>query len=240
MTEGALFAGQLLEVDTDATLIWTQDAKKRHFAVNDSAFQVFGRRGKTSKANLDMRACLSVRESPAEIGAPDGAIELAFRSRTYLIVPDHSASQLLGLLQAAVTCGTGPSLGSREHSIPQPAGSPENAPDNAPENDADKENSPDETSGPGHPSGSIAHTLLRKQAIARGGPTDLAGSFVASVNPDFDINQTIFKTLPHGLKRMVQRTRLDSSLEWTVEAEAAINEAFKQAATVMAAILPAA
>ena len=70
------------------------------------------------------------------------------------------------------------------------------------------------------------HTLLRKKALALARPNDNAGCFVAGVDENFDLTQTIFQTLPPGYKTFFQRTKLDTRLEWHVAAAAAIEKAY--------------
>jgi hypothetical protein len=69
----------------------------------------------------------------------------------------------------------------------------------------------------------VAHTLFRKQMLAKRGPIDNAGSITASVNSNFDLGSTIFKSLPaKSLGRVFQNTKLDETIVWSEEVAAAI------------------
>ena len=75
----------------------------------------------------------------------------------------------------------------------------------------------------------VAHALQRKRALALARPFDNAGSYHADCNAAFELSQTIFKTLPPGVKTLFQRTKLDTVLQWKPAAAAAIEEAYLRA-----------
>ncbi|GMI35473.1 hypothetical protein TeGR_g11674 [Tetraparma gracilis] len=73
------------------------------------------------------------------------------------------------------------------------------------------------------------HSLKRKQALALARPFDNAGSVTATVDPSFQLDKTIFKTLPPGsLLEKVQKTKLDTILSWDPSASALIESQFNE------------
>jgi hypothetical protein len=254
---GATIPGQLLEIEVGVPTQWQQVSqdlkKKRHFLLDGSKLRLFGKRGVTAKATIDMHECLSAHPS-ADATAPAGSIELTFRAGLYVIAPDHSAAELLTKLRAAITHGTGlrpaadPPLPSRfagdlrqplltdqptsssDHQPTRPSvGGPNLALLSAKGSTLALQSSDQPASSATNTSGrsSVTHSLLRKHAIATGQPTDFAGSFTAEVDLDFDLDRTIFAALPRRtFRRMMQRSRLDVRLNWNAEAEAEINEVF--------------
>eukprot|EP00316_Scyphosphaera_apsteinii_P023608 CAMPEP_0119316646 /NCGR_PEP_ID=MMETSP1333-20130426/40299_1 /TAXON_ID=418940 /ORGANISM="Scyphosphaera apsteinii, Strain RCC1455" /LENGTH=333 /DNA_ID=CAMNT_0007322345 /DNA_START=187 /DNA_END=1188 /DNA_ORIENTATION=+ len=72
-----------------------------------------------------------------------------------------------------------------------------------------------------------SHSLKRKQALALAGPYDNAGALTAVIDPLFELSATIFKTLPPGsLLEKVQKTRLDTILHWSADAQRTIETAY--------------
>ena len=72
-----------------------------------------------------------------------------------------------------------------------------------------------------------AHSLKRQQSLAFARPVDNAGVVRAIVDPSFELQNTIFKTLPAGsMLEKVQKTKLDSVLEWTPAIREQIEEAY--------------
>lgn len=65
--------------------------------------------------------------------------------------------------------------------------------------------------------------------LAVGKPVDNAGRLTATVDPEFDLGKTIFKTLPPGIKTFFARTKLDTKLQWEAGAEVAIRELYERA-----------
>lgn len=71
-----------------------------------------------------------------------------------------------------------------------------------------------------------SHNLLRKQILAVGHPVDNAGRVTATVEPDFDLSLTIFKSLSPGVKTLFQRTKLDARLHFSEAARAEIERLY--------------
>ena len=65
-----------------------------------------------------------------------------------------------------------------------------------------------------HPIAST-HSLKRKQALALGRPYDNAGYITTTVDENFKLSNTIFKSLPEGsLLAKVQTTKLNTVIDW--------------------------
>jgi len=71
-----------------------------------------------------------------------------------------------------------------------------------------------------------SHSLLRKQMLAKARPTDNAGSVKACINENFDLDRTIFKTLPSQLSRLHMRTHLDVEYNWDEQTSKKINSEY--------------
>lgn len=70
------------------------------------------------------------------------------------------------------------------------------------------------------------HDLRRKQILVKAAPVDNAGRLSATYDPQFDLSRTIFKTLPLGVKQFFQRTKLDTRLEFSEDAQSEIEQAY--------------
>ena len=78
---------------------------------------------------------------------------------------------------------------------------------------------------------SSVHSLKRKQALTLGHPHDNAGDVQARIDPGFNLQKTIFKTLPKGsLLEKVQTTKLDTVLDWSSSASAEIESEYNSLA----------
>mmetsp|Transcript_26341 Transcript_26341/g.54893 ORF Transcript_26341/g.54893 Transcript_26341/m.54893 type:complete len:391 (+) Transcript_26341:24-1196(+) len=70
--------------------------------------------------------------------------------------------------------------------------------------------------------------VRRKCCIARGGPTDHAGEVVVSSVPNFDLNTTIFGSLPGLLPRTVQGSKVGVASYWSDACVSRVNEAYSK------------
>mmetsp|Transcript_20085 Transcript_20085/g.42048 ORF Transcript_20085/g.42048 Transcript_20085/m.42048 type:complete len:394 (-) Transcript_20085:31-1212(-) len=73
--------------------------------------------------------------------------------------------------------------------------------------------------------------VRRKCQIAKGGPTDHSGEVVVSTVPDFDLDGTIFGSLPGFLPRTVQKSKIAVNLFWSDPCIARIDKAYSQVPT---------
>lgn len=75
----------------------------------------------------------------------------------------------------------------------------------------------------------VSHSLLRKQMLSKGRLSDNAGRLTSSINADFDLQKTIFKTLPpRSLGRLFQNTKLDEVITWDPALLAEVEAAFSK------------
>ncbi|TVQ94257.1 MAG: hypothetical protein EA397_02335 [Deltaproteobacteria bacterium] len=72
-------------------------------------------------------------------------------------------------------------------------------------------------------------SLQRKAAIAHGAPLDHAGAVQIRPIPDFDLNQTIFKTLEGRLPRAIMKRRVGKHVAWKDDATHDVQAAYERA-----------
>ena len=100
--------GQFLSKNEDGKP-WDQSSaeiKRRHFVLDGHKLKLFGRRGKTYKGHINLLAVEALRPS-TDATAPPGAFELqvrasSSRSRTCILLPDHSVDDVFMALGNAV------------------------------------------------------------------------------------------------------------------------------------------
>ena len=100
--------GQFLSKNEDGKP-WDQSSaeiKRRHFVLDGHKLKLFGRRGKTYKGHINLLAVEALHPS-TDATAPPGAFELqvrasSSRSRTCILLPDHSVDDVFMALGNAV------------------------------------------------------------------------------------------------------------------------------------------
>jgi len=70
--------------------------------------------------------------------------------------------------------------------------------------------------------------LRRQAALASGGIKDYAGEAVTLRNPDFDLDNTIFKTLDGAVPRMLMKRELAKNVFWNDAAVSSITQAYSR------------